>query len=184
MAGTSVLVILNAFLGILGGILAASGFIVSKRPDAQRYIDRLAPFEALIGLGLIFIGLINFVKSLKGLLDFFKVNLFSAASVLTLIAVSILLGLLFSGPQLMKLFSGNPPPPTNNPYALQYQQMMMQQNPGWRPPQPSNAAQKFVELQQKIAPFRVMIGLLAIIAALITLLYQFHIIKYSGGDPI
>jgi hypothetical protein len=81
----------------------------------------------------------------------------------------------------MKMLSGGPPPPPTNPYAQQYQQMMMQQQ-GYVPP--STAQNRLQELTQKIAPFQVMIGLLALLAALVTLLYQFKIIKYSGGGPI
>jgi len=178
----SVLVVINCLLAILGGILATSNIIVAKRPDAKQLIDKLTPYQVLIGVGLVIIGLIDFVKSLKGLTDFFKVNLFSAASLLTMIACSILLGLLFGAPSFIKMLSGGPPPPPNNPYAQQYQQMMMQQNPGYRPP--NTAEQRLTELTQKIAPFQVMIGLLALLAALVTLLYQFKIIKYSGGGPI
>jgi hypothetical protein len=177
----SVLVVINCLLAILGGILATSNIIVAKRPDAKQLIDKLTPYQVFIGVGLVIVGLIDFVKSLKGLTDFFKVNLFSAASLLTMIACSVLLGLLFGAPSFMKMLSGGPPPPPNNPYAQQYQQMMMQQQ-GYVPPSP--AQNRLQELTQKIAPFQVMIGLLALLAALVTLLYQFKIIKYSGGGPI
>ncbi|HTL32277.1 MAG TPA: hypothetical protein VL326_04090 [Kofleriaceae bacterium] len=177
----SVLVVINCLLAILGGILATSNIIVAKRPDAKQLIDRLTPYQVFIGVGLVIVGLIDFVKSLKGLTDFFKVNLFSAASLLTMIACSVLLGLLFGAPSFMKMLSGGPPPPPTNPYAQQYQQMMMQQQ-GYVPP--STAQNRLQELTQKIAPFQVMIGLLALLAALVTLLYQFKIIKYSGGGPI
>jgi hypothetical protein len=177
----SVLVVINCWLAILGGILATSNIIVAKRPDAKQLIDRLTPYQVFIGVGLVIVGLIDFVKSLKGLTDFFKVNLFSAASLLTMIACSVLLGLLFGAPSFMKMLSGGPPPPPTNPYAQQYQQMMMQQQ-GYVPP--STAQNRLQELTQKIAPFQVMIGLLALLAALVTLLYQFKIIKYSGGGPI
>ena len=193
----SLLVVINALLAILGGILGASAFIVSKRPDAQRLVDKLVPYQTLIGVGLIAIGINDFVKSLKGLTDFIKVNLFSAASLLTMIAVSVLLGILFGTPQIIKwLGGGGPPPPSNNPYAQMYQQMQAQQM-GYPPPQqmgyppppqmgypPPPQQSKLLELQQKIAPFQVMIGLLAILASLVVLLYQFKILKYSGaGDP-
>jgi hypothetical protein len=188
----SLLVVINALLAICGGILAASAFIVSKRPDAQRLVDRLVPYQTLIGVALIAVGLIDFFKSLKGLTDFFKVNLFSAASLLTMIAVSVLLGLLFGTPQILKWLGGSPPPPpSNNPYAQMYQQMQAQQGQpmGYPPPQqmgypPSPQQNKLVELQQKIAPFQIMIGLLAILASLVVLLYQFKILHYSGAnDP-
>ena len=184
----SLLVVINALLAICGGILAASAFIVSKRPDAQRLVDKLVPYQTLIGVALIAVGLIDFFKSLKGLTDFFKVNLISAASLLTMIAVSILLGILFGTPQIMKWLGGGGPPPPPNPYAQMYQQMQAQQMGYPPPPQmnypPPPQQNKLVELQQKIAPFQIMIGLLAIVAGLVVLLYQFKILKYSGAnDP-
>lgn len=186
----SLLVVINALLAICGGILAASAFIVSKRPDAQRLVDKLAPYQTLIGVALIAVGVIDFVKNLKGLTDFFKVNLFSAASLLTMIAVSVLLGLLFGTPQILKWLGGTPPPPPSaNPYAQMYQQMQQGQPMGYPPPQqmgypPPPQQNKLVELQQKIAPFQVMIGLLAILASLVVLLYQFKILHYTGAnDP-
>jgi len=42
--------IINALLLILGGILGLSGFIVVKRPDLKPQIDKLMPFQALIGI--------------------------------------------------------------------------------------------------------------------------------------
>ena len=176
----SLIVVLNALLAILGGILATSNLIIAKRPDAKQMIDRIAPYQTFIGVALIAVGVIDFFKNLKGLSDAFKVNLYSAASVLTLIACSILLGVLFGMPQIQKWMSGGSPPPPTNPYAQQYQQMMMQQ--GQMPP--NRAEQKLLELQQKIAPFQVLIGALAIIAAIVVLLYQFKIIKYNGKDVL
>jgi hypothetical protein len=176
----SFIVVLNALVAILAGILAMSVLIVAKKPDAKKYIDKLSPFQALIGVGLIALGIINFFKSLKGLTDAFKVNLYSAAAVLALIVCSILLGVVFGMPQLQKIFSGSPPPPPNNPYAQQYQQMMMQQQ-GYVP---NRAEQKLLELQQKILPFQLLLGLVILVAALVVLLYQFKIIKYSGAGPI
>ena len=38
---------------IAGGILAASGFILKRRPDAQHLIDKLSPYQGSIG-GLMF----------------------------------------------------------------------------------------------------------------------------------
>jgi hypothetical protein len=176
----SFIVVLNALVAILAGILAMSVLIVAKKPDAKKYIDMLSPFQALIGVGLIALGVINFFKSLKGLTDAFKVNLYSAAAVLTLIICSIFLGIVFGMPQLQKIFAGGPPPPPTNPYAQQYQQMMMQQQ-GYVP---NRAEQKLLELQQKILPFQLLLGLVILVAALVVLLYQFKIIKYAGGGPI
>lgn len=146
-----VLIVVNALVAILGGILAASALILSKKPDAKQLIDKLTPFQALIGVGMVVLGLINFLRSLKYLTDFFKVNLIAAAALLSMIAVSVLLGALFGMPQITKWIPGD-----------------------------SSAEQKALELTRKIAPFQVMLGMIAIVASLIVLLYQFKILKYAG----
>jgi len=186
------LTVLNALLGIAGGILAASGLILSKRPDAKQLIDKLTPYQALIGVGLIGLAVINFVRFLPHLADFFKVNLIFAALYLSMLAAAALLGVLFGMPQILKWARGaSPPPPGQYPgqmpgqYPGQYPGQVQGQYPGQMPGQypgqsGSPAEQKALELMQKIAPYQVMIGLLSLLASLIVLLYQFHIIKYAG----
>ena len=41
---------LGGIITILGGILAASGFIIKRSPNAQQYIDKIAPYQGWIGL--------------------------------------------------------------------------------------------------------------------------------------
>jgi len=41
---------------IAGGLLAASAFIVARRPDAKEVIDRLTPYQGWLGFGLFFWG--------------------------------------------------------------------------------------------------------------------------------
>lgn len=42
---------------IIGGIIAASGIIIARRPDAQEYIDKITPYQGWLGLGLFSWGL-------------------------------------------------------------------------------------------------------------------------------
>lgn len=145
------LIVINAIVAILGGILAASALILSKKPDAKQLIDKLTPFQAIIGVGMIVLGIVNFMRSVKFFTDMFKVNLMASAALMTMFGVSVLLGALFGMPQIIKWIPGD-----------------------------SSAEQKALELTQKIAPFQVILGLLAMIASLVVLLYQFKIIKYAG----
>ena len=41
---------IGAIITILGGILAASGFIIKRRPAAQQMIDKIAPYQGWIGV--------------------------------------------------------------------------------------------------------------------------------------
>ena len=42
---------LGGLILILVGVLSASGFIIARRPDAQELIDKLAPFQGVLGAG-------------------------------------------------------------------------------------------------------------------------------------
>jgi hypothetical protein len=74
--------ILNALLLVVGGILAVSGLIVAKQPNAKELIDKLVPYQAIIGVAMLAFGVVN------------------------LLAASILLGFLFGMPQLVKWMPG------------------------------------------------------------------------------
>jgi hypothetical protein len=41
---------IGGIITICAGILAASAFIIAKKPDAQEWIDKLTPYEGWIGL--------------------------------------------------------------------------------------------------------------------------------------
>ncbi len=41
---------------IAGGLLAASAFIIARRPDAKQLIDKLTPYQGWLGFGLFFWG--------------------------------------------------------------------------------------------------------------------------------
>jgi hypothetical protein len=81
---------------ILTGVLAAAGMIAAKRPDAGAVINKLVPFQGIIGILALIWGvwsLINFLTS--GML-----SLFSYVPILMLLSLAacvlmILLGLLF-----------------------------------------------------------------------------------------
>ncbi len=141
--------ILNALLLLVGGILALSGLIVAKRPDAKRLIDQLVPFQALIGVGLLALGVINLLRLLGS-------HIFSVIShmavfgvtMLSLAVTSILLGFLFGMPQIAKWAPGN-----------------------------AAAEQKGLELMAKLAPYQVVLGGVAVATSLLVLLYSSGIIS-------
>jgi hypothetical protein len=139
--------VINALLTILGGILAVSALIIAHKPDAKQLIDKLTPFQALIGVGMIALAVINFVRLLGYLTDMFKLNLMFGLSIWCMLGTSVALGVLFGMPQILK----------------------------WMPN--PNAEQKAMELTQKIAPYQVLLGLVAIASSVLFLLYRFNLIK-------
>jgi hypothetical protein len=42
---------------IIGGLIAASGLIIARRPDAQEWLDKVTPYQGCLGLGLFSWGL-------------------------------------------------------------------------------------------------------------------------------
>jgi hypothetical protein len=141
---------LNALTLILGSVLALSGIIVAKKPDAKAMIDRLVPYQAVIGVAMIVLGVINFVRLLPSLADMMKANLLQNAAVLTVIGASVLLGALFGMPQIAKLI----PDPTAN--------------------------QKAVQISQRVAPYQVLLGLIGLAASLVYFLYRFKLLTLSA----
>ena len=48
---------ITGLLCIIGGVLAASSLILSKRPDAKKALDKIAPFQGIIGVALLGLGI-------------------------------------------------------------------------------------------------------------------------------
>jgi len=139
--------LITPVLLILGSILAISGLIISKKPDAKALIDKLSPYQAVIGVAMLATGIWWLLRWGGYLVDAFKFNAVLAASIWGVIAVSILLGALFGMPQIAKWIPGDSP-----------------------------AEQKALELSQKVAPFQVVLGLVGLASALVYLLFRFNII--------
>jgi hypothetical protein len=149
--GFDALIFVNIILGILGGVLAAAALIVSKKPNAKATIDKLTPYQALIGVGLVGVSLINFLRLVGHLSDMFKVNLLWAAGFLAMVGAGVVLGALFGMPQIAKWIPGE-----------------------------SSAEQKALELSKKVAPYQVLLGVVLAIASLVTLLYMLEILKFHA----
>jgi preprotein translocase subunit Sss1 len=136
--------LINVLLLIVGGILAISALIVAKKPDAKEWIDKLVPYQAIIGVALLAVGLVDFLSYIGAVLHLLKHAPVHAIVWLAVMVTSILLGFLFGMPQIAK----------------------------WMPNQGA-AEQKGLELSNKLAPFQVVIGLVGLGAALLLLLYRF-----------
>ena len=139
----------HTLLLIAAGFLALSAFIVAKKPDAKAMIDKLVPFQALIGVGLLAVAFINMLR--MGPINIFRV--FSLLPLFGLAAIGavfggIILGFFFGMPQIAKWIPGE-----------------------------SNAEVKAVELSKKIAPFQVIFGIAGIVFGLLALLYNLKVLK-------
>lgn len=138
-------------LMLAGGVLGVSGLIVAKKPDAKALIDKLVPFQALIGVGLLAFGLYYLLRI--GPITAFR--MFSVFPTFALFAVAatygaILLGFLFGMPQIAKWIPGE-----------------------------SSAETKAMELSKKLAPFQLVLGAVVGGGGIIGLLIGLKILKLA-----
>ncbi len=146
-----VLLITFELVLILGGIVALSGIIAAKKPNAKAILDKLVPFQALIGIVLIvlsivvvfYVGPLNVIKAIRP-------TPVPAMALLVGILAGIVLGALFAMPQIMAMTASN-----------------------------LSAHNKALELSQKIAPYQALIGMVAGAAGLLGLLYTTGIMNYA-----
>lgn len=79
---------------VLGGILAASGFIIAKNPNAKDLIDKIAPYKGFIGVGMLGLGAWNIVTNLGNIGWFFSSisGIGAFITLCTMVVVGFLLG--------------------------------------------------------------------------------------------
>jgi len=58
---------LGGLITIIGGILAASGFIIKRSPNAQQLIDKLTPYQGWIGMVMFGWGVWETIHSVLGM---------------------------------------------------------------------------------------------------------------------
>ncbi len=85
---------------IVGGLIAAAGMIVAKKPNAKDLIDKLTPHQGYIGIGLLLFGIWELISVIRhmSVLKFifklpFKVKFFFIMDIVA-IPVAIILGVL------------------------------------------------------------------------------------------
>ena len=93
---------------ILGGIIALSGLIVKKRPEAQELLNKILPYKALIGVGLLVVGILNAIDWLPHIGALFKSLL--GLTILLTITAELLLGFMLGMPQIAKWIPGDSAP--------------------------------------------------------------------------
>lgn len=64
----------NGLTTILGGILAASAFIIAKKPNAKEWIDKITPYQGWIGVVLFIWGIFQ-ILGLLGVMGWISTGL-------------------------------------------------------------------------------------------------------------
>ncbi len=135
---------------VAAGILAASALIVAKKPDAKQLIDKLAPYQATMGVALLVWCIYNmFVHiGISWMMLILKAWPIGGIALWGGLVSGILLGILFGMPMVAKMSA--------------------------------SGAAKGEQMAKKMAPFQVIIGLIAIVSGLMLLLITAGILKPAG----
>ena len=132
---------------IVAGILAASGFIISRKPDAKQLIDKIVPFQGFLGVGLLVWGIIDTIRvitHLKEIGDMASNYPLFTISVYAGVASEVLLGFLLGMPLIATWIPGE-----------------------------SAAEQRAMDMQKKVVPYQTILGFIGIVAAVFLLYYYF-----------
>jgi hypothetical protein len=146
--------IIFELLLIAGGVLALSSLIVAKKPEAARILDKLIPFQALIGIAMLAMSIVFF-------LVIGPVNVFKAIKANPVPAL-VNLGGIISGFLLGAVFG------------------MVQLAKGSSP----QAQQRALEVAQRVAVFQFLLGVLALGAGVFGLLYTLGIMQFAEKHGI
>jgi len=137
-----------ALLLIAGGLLGASGLILSKKPDAKELLNKLVPYQAGIGVGLLALGVWNLLRTLSLMSTLFKFAKLFAIAFYGSCLVAIALGFFFGMPLIAKWIPGDSP-----------------------------AEEKAESMAKKLAPFQTILGIAGLVCGTLLLLYRLGILK-------
>src|SRR5262245_19956239 len=100
---------LSPLIIIIAGILAASGFIISKSPNAKQLIDKVVPFQGFIGVAVLAWGLRDVIFTLGHLDTLGKMSdhfMWTVMDWYALVLIELLLGFLLGMPLIAKWIPG------------------------------------------------------------------------------
>jgi hypothetical protein len=136
--------LIGAIAVIAGGILAASGLIISKSPNAKDLINKMTPFQGFLGVGLLAFGVIELIRMLDLLPNAHRLSPVFAIGLYGYLASLILIGFFLGMPQIAKWIPGENP-----------------------------AEQKAMDMQKKLAPYQAILGVVGIVSGVLMLYYYF-----------
>ncbi len=145
--------LIHAITLFLGGVLAASGFITAKKPEAEEFIGKLRPYQGAVGVTLLVIGVLFLLQG--GLTGGFRVMRFSSLlglTMITTVVAELVLGFILGFGLIAEWIPGEGP-----------------------------FEKKCFEIQAKLTAFQNPIGLVAIVASVLQLLYVVGILELQVG---
>ena len=86
--------LLFPILTIVGGLIAASSLLIAKKPDAKELFEKVAPYQGMIGVGMLVLGVLWTLRVLPNLGGLMKAAPLSAVLTIGTLAGTILIGFL------------------------------------------------------------------------------------------
>lgn len=83
---------LYTIISIVGGLIAASSFVIARKPDAKELFDRLAPYQGFIGIGMLTVGTLWLLQVLPHIGSLLTNAPLSGAITVGALACTILVG--------------------------------------------------------------------------------------------
>jgi hypothetical protein len=127
---------------IVGGLIAASGLIVSKVPNAKDALNKILPYKGAIGAAMLGAFVINMIDAGFNPFAGFSLSLLFGIMLLSVLATQLLLGFTMGFGLIAKWIPGE-----------------------------SNAEEKAADIQKKLMPFEALLGIIAIASGVLALLY-------------
>lgn len=135
---------LYVVLPIVGGLIACSGLIVKNAPSAKETLNKLLPYKAFVGVGLLGSFVWNMIDLGFNPFFFFKISFLLGITVLMVLVTQLFLGFTMGSGQIIKWIPGDSAP-----------------------------EEKAAELQKKLMPFEVIFGIIAIVSGVLMLMTRF-----------
>ena len=94
------------FAPLVGGIIAASGFIIAKNPNAKELIDKVMPYKAIVGAIMLGTGILNLIQFVLPNLGTMFTSPIFGLGVMLIVAAELLVGFLLSFGLIAKYMGG------------------------------------------------------------------------------
>ena len=133
---------LYVFMPIIGGLIACSGLIVKNAPGAKDLLNKLLPYKAFVGVGLLGSFVINMLEMKFNPFAGFDLSFLFGIMVLMILVTQLFLGFTMGFGQIAKWIPGDSAP-----------------------------EEKAEALQRKLMPFEVIFGVIAIVSGVLGLLF-------------
>lgn len=133
---------LYVLMPILGGLIACSGLIVKNMPGAKDLLNKLLPYKAFIGVGLLGSFVLNMIEFSFNPFAGFELSFLFGIMLLAVLVTQLFLGFTMGFGQIAKWIPGDTAP-----------------------------EEKAEALQRKLMPFEVIFGLIAIGSGILALLF-------------